>query len=376
MRWIGSALAVAALVLAFVPLAHGSTLALALALASVLLVDPRTLRDAWGLRTFVLVALAVLGTGLLVGLTAGPQQGLASALTALARFAVLILVMALASRALDTDRLERVTDRLGLRRLGLTCGLALNAMPHLGEACRDAWIALGARRGRKHPAARDLPLLAETLLAHAARTAEQAGLAAALRGHHALVARPRPPATSAQIVIVTGRSGRGKTPTLLTVVGRLQARGVPVRGFLQLPIWREGRKDGFELQDLRGGSPQLLARRTVDDRGQHGTPFVFEPAGFELARRATRRLPPGVVLVIDELGAVELRGAGHWSALRRALASKAPRAVLLAMRRPVVPAFLTLLEAASPVVVDVETVTDPVAEILRALAPLTETGSH
>jgi nucleoside-triphosphatase THEP1 len=370
MRIAGSLLGVAGLILAFVPIPWMPALALAMALGAVLLVDPATLRDAWGLRTFLLLATTVLATGALVGWSLGVKQGLAAGLAALLRLSVLVLVLALASRTLDTDRLERVASRLGLRRLGLACGLALNTMPHLADACRDAWIALGARRGRQHPRPRDLGLLAETLLAHTARIAEQAGLAAALRGHGSLSALPSPGRAAPPLFIVTGRSGRGKTPALQSIVVRLHEVGVPVRGFLQLPLWREGRKDGFSLRDLSSGEEAPLARRAADDRGQHGTPFLFDAAGFKLARQATRSLPAGTVLVVDEVGAVELRGAGHWPALRRALAHRGLAAVLLSMRRPVVPAFLALLRASSPVVVDVELVADPVAEVMRALEPI------
>ena len=70
-------------------------------------------------------------------------------------------------------------------------------------------------------------------------------------------------------------------------------------GFLQLPVWDGDRKAGFRLHDLESGQERTLARRAPDDRGQLGTPFIFEPEGFELARRATRSLPRGTVVVVD-----------------------------------------------------------------------------
>ena len=90
------------------------------------------------------------------------------------------------------------------------------------------------------------------------------------------------------------------------------------------------------------------------ESGQHGTGYVFEEEGLELARRALVSSPDDSVLVVDELGPVELRGKGHMPALRRTLASRSPRVLLLVVRRHLVPALLAALSAQEAHIVDVE----------------------
>jgi hypothetical protein len=77
-------------------------------------------------------------------------------------------------------------------------------------------------------------------------------------------------------------------------------------------------------------------------------------------------------VVADEIGPVELRGGGHLPALRRALARARPRAVLLGVRRQLVPALLARLAPATALVVDVDEGGDAVAAVLTAVAPVLE----
>jgi nucleoside-triphosphatase THEP1 len=360
-------LALAALVAVFLPGPLPPLVAVAAAVLVALATEPAILWGTFTGRSLTVLLLLVAVPGGAVAMALGPERGLAASLLTLERVVVLALLLAVAARRLDTEALERLAARAGLERLGLVAGLALNAMPHLAEAWRDAWLALAVRRGRSRPRLADLPLLAEVMLAHTARTAEQAAVAAALRGHPAISGTPRPVAVAPQLVVVTGRSGRGKTPAVAAVVDALRAQGVTVVGFQQLPRLTDGKKDGFDVIDLASGARCQLGRWVGPDAGEHGTPFVFSPEGFALARAAVAAIPEGSVLVVDEIGAVELRGAGHWPALERALASPRPAAVVVVARRPLVPALLGRLRAPGAVITDVEAEVDPIASLGRAV---------
>jgi nucleoside-triphosphatase THEP1 len=361
-------LALIALVATFLPLPLAPLVALAAAVILTLLAEPAILWRSFTGRSLTLLVLFVAVPGGLVAVVVGPGRALAVSLLAFERLVVLSLLLAVATRRLDTEAVERLARRAGLERLGLVMGLALNAMPHLAEAWRDAFIALSSRRGRRVPRLGDLPLLAEVMLAHTARTAEAAAVAAALRGHPALTGTPRPVAVSPLLVVVTGRSGRGKTPTVAAVVAELVSRCVPVVGFQQIALFRDGEKDGFAILDVASGERRALGRWVGPGEGQHGTPFVFSPEGFALAREAVADIPEGAVLVVDEIGPVELRGGGHWPALRVALASSQPAAIIAVVRRALVPALLGMLRAPGAVVVDVETTPDPAGAVSRALS--------
>ena len=79
---------------------------------------------------------------------------------------------------------------------------------------------------------------------------------------------------------------------------------------------------GFRVRDLQTGEEAPLAERKPRGSGQHGTCFVFDQRGLDLARRALSSVPEGAVLVVDELGPVELRGKGHMPVLRKAVGVK------------------------------------------------------
>ncbi len=360
---------VAALLAALLPIPAAPFVGLALAVVTVLLTEPSAFRTSLTLRPLLLAALATALTAAVVTASAGAGRGVAVGGAVFLRLLVLLLITTAASRHLNAETLHALARRLHLPRLGLALGLALNCLPHLAEAWRDAWIALAVRSRRRHPRLSALPRLAETLLAHTARIAEEAAAAAALRGHPAL---GRPLAGGARmppVVAVTGRSGTGKTPALLAALAVLQGRGVAVFGFVQpAEVGPEGKS--FRLRDVRTLREAPLARRVGPEGGEHGTPFQFDPRGFALARQALAKGPRGGVLVVDEVGPVELRGAGHWPSVCRALRRYQPVALLLGVRRHLLAAFLEELGADTATVVDVTDAVDPAGEVVRAVESL------
>ncbi|MFH1176633.1 MAG: nucleoside-triphosphatase [Acidobacteriota bacterium] len=370
MSLAGAGLAVIAVLLAFAPLPAAPLVALLAATAAALLLDPAVLRSRRNLRFLALALVFATITGALVGSSGGASKGVAKGVAVFGRTAVLVLLTALASRKIDAESLLALAAHLRLRRLGLALSLALNSLPHLGEACREAWIALAVRRFRSRPRLVDLPRLAETLLAHTARVADEAAEAAALRGHAAFSSPSLSVPAAPLLVVVTGRAQSGKTSTLRAAIETLRERGIQVAGFLQLPLIEDSSRVGFIVHDVCTGEERRLAIRAAPGAGQHGTSFHFAAAGFELAGQALSRARDGWVVVADEIGPVELRGGGHLPALRRALVRTRPLAVLLGVRRQLVSVFLGRLAPASAVVVDVGETSEPLGALLAALAPV------
>jgi nucleoside-triphosphatase THEP1 len=363
-------LAAGAVVLAFAPFPAAPLLALVAAAAAALAVEPGLLRRVGTLRLLLLILVFAILNGVLIAQTGGVARGLSKGLAVFGRTGVLLILATLVSHQVNAEQLLALSARLRLRRLGLVLSLALNAFPHLVEAWREAWIALAVRRFRARPRLADLPRLAETLLAHTGRVADEAAEAAALRGHSTFSAPPLKVPAGPQLVVVTGRAGGGKTTALRATAASLRERRIDVAGFLQLPIVESGARVGFIVHDLQSGDECRLATLAAPGFGQHGTGFRFEPRGFALARRALARAGAGSVIVADEIGPVELRGGGHLPALRRVMARARPVAVLLGVRPQLVPAFLARLAPATALVVDVDETANAPAAVLAAVAPL------
>jgi len=326
--------------------------ALVLAVLGAGLADPAALRTVLRLGALLGAVFAGAVTGAVVTLSAGWSRGVGVGSALLVRLLVLALVASVLARRVSADSILRTAHRLGFERVGLALGLALNSLPHLAEAARDVWAAQAVRCSSRWARLRALPRLAEVLLAHTARIGEEAAAAAALRGHAALGRRCLPITAPVRVVVATGATDSGKTTTMEAVVDEIKRRQRRVVGFLQPGIWRDGAKRGFRIRDVASGEEALLATEVGEGQGNLCTRYRFEEAGFALARRALEHASAGDLVVIDELGPLELRGQGHMATVRRALAVEGLGGVILSVRRQLVPLLLAALEAEDAEVVD------------------------
>lgn len=114
-----------------------------------------------------------------------------------------------------------------------------------------------------------------------------------------------------QIVVLTGESGNGKTTLCNRVVALARERGLSVAGLLTPPRFAGGRKVGLEVKDVATGRRCPLAERLVATDGPATDTWHFHTAGLAWGADVLRRVPSCDLLVIDELGPLELeRGAG------------------------------------------------------------------
>ncbi len=331
-----------------------AAVAAAVAVASGLLLDSRAVRST--LRVGIVLAMVFAGaiTGAVVSWAEGAGKGIENGTLVLLRLLVLTTAAAVLVRRIDADALLVVAERVGLKRLGLVLGLALNSLPRIVEASSEVWIAASMRSRGVLDRTRRIAGLGEVLLAHTARIADEAAAAASLRGHSALTRPDLAPTRPVRTVVVTGPFNSGKTAAMTDLVGRFRANGVSFAGFAQLGVWREEKKVGFTLRDLETGETAPIATLADRDRGDFGTRFVFSDEGFALGKKALMRARPGGVVIVDELGPVELRGGGHMPAVRRALETDDLAALVVVVRRSLVPSLLDALEASDAVVIDME----------------------
>jgi energy-coupling factor transporter transmembrane protein EcfT len=96
--------------------------------------------------------------------------------------AVLILVAADGLAAsVDITEVAGLFERMGLRGLGFSIGVAANLLPNLRQSSTDAWHSLRMRGGLRARWLRGLQYLLITILANALRHSEQIVLAAEAR---------------------------------------------------------------------------------------------------------------------------------------------------------------------------------------------------
>ncbi|MFH1154574.1 MAG: nucleoside-triphosphatase [Pseudomonadota bacterium] len=111
-------------------------------------------------------------------------------------------------------------------------------------------------------------------------------------------------------IIITGNIHSGKTTLAETLVTALTRSGIRAAGILARGLWKNNLREGFDLVNLTSGTVTPLARRS--EGTETGTPYLFFQAGIDEGFRALSMdlcRTAGIIL-IDEIGPLELRGLG------------------------------------------------------------------
>lgn len=137
----------------------------------------------------------------------------------------------------------------------------------------------------------------------------------------------------ARRILLEGRPGIGKTTVARSLVGLVRDAGVAVAGFTTEEIRERGRRVGFAIETA-SGERGMLAHISLP-----GPPRVGK-YGVDLAAFERLALPalegPGSVVVVDELGKMELASDGFRAAVERLFAAERPVvATVHAYRHPV-----------------------------------------
>ncbi len=121
------------------------------------------------------------------------------------------------------------------------------------------------------------------------------------------------------IVILTGGVGSGKTAFVGRLLKILQSRSLIVDGFVGERVFENERLSGYDLVAVRDGRRFPFLRRTEVAGGTSIGPWRLDPSGLAAAAEIIRASESGAILVVDELGPLELEGRGHWPALAEVL---------------------------------------------------------
>ena len=124
---------------------------------------------------------------------------------------------------------------------------------------------------------------------------------------HEIGTRQRQQAT---VAIVTGEKGSGKTRFLSETAHELKKRGFEVGGVYTKKIRDNGEIIGYRAVNVATCEEQPLLRKDDEDTGLRIGAFSIDSAGLELGQKAIARAMDANLLMIDEIGKLELEGGG------------------------------------------------------------------
>ncbi len=124
---------------------------------------------------------------------------------------------------------------------------------------------------------------------------------------------------------ITGLPGSGKTHTLLKVIEMLEADGSAVGGMITAPIRENNSRVGFEVTDWMSKDHGCLAHTAIESKvhvGSYGVDLItLERVGVGAI---THAVTDADIIVIDEVGKMEVESPGFINAVKSALDSSKP----------------------------------------------------
>lgn len=124
--------------------------------------------------------------------------------------------------------------------------------------------------------------------------------------------------------IITGHIQQGKTTFLSGVLDRLREEGISMAGFLSLGSFEAGKRSGFTLRDVNSRGSIEMAASTRQEGWYAWGPFWFNPEAFDWGMDLMLKgMDKGAcLLILDEIGPLELEGRAWAPLLERMLAAE------------------------------------------------------
>ena len=108
------------------------------------------------------------------------------------------------------------------------------------------------------------------------------------------------------VVIVTGAIGIGKTTVCEEVIKIIRNKGYSCGGIITYKI----RNEDIVIEDIQTGETKTLASISNVYQGPRTTKYSFSPDGIDFGIQAIEKGISPDVLVVDEIGQLELGGQG------------------------------------------------------------------
>jgi nucleoside-triphosphatase len=133
--------------------------------------------------------------------------------------------------------------------------------------------------------------------------------------------------------MVTGERGAGKTSLCRSLASQARNKGWDAAGVISPGVFENGVKTGIQVEDIRRGESHPLA--ALEARDTFDLPlgkWFFDRSVLEWGDKAIASSPPCDLLIVDELGPLELLQGGGWQAALEVLRGGSYRLALVVVR--------------------------------------------
>jgi nucleoside-triphosphatase THEP1 len=140
-------------------------------------------------------------------------------------------------------------------------------------------------------------------------------------------------------VLLTGESGVGKTTYCGRIITHARKQGLAVTGLLTPSRSRNGRKIALDVEDIRTGKRRPLAEGVGSAKGPATEKWQFHLESLNWGAEILRRATPCDVLLVDELGPLELTRNLGWTVALDVLRAGKYRLAVVVVRPALLAAF-------------------------------------
>ena len=137
------------------------------------------------------------------------------------------------------------------------------------------------------------------------------------------------------VFIITGETRSGKTTFLTGIIKLLQENNIQVGGIISQGYDNNGERYYFEIKDIATGEKTLLCDRIYSKEKINTGRFYFYLEGIEFGKEIINNaVSNSDLIVIDEIGPLELKGKGWYEVIDNAL--KANKPMIWVVRKKVI----------------------------------------
>ncbi|HEX2969842.1 MAG TPA: nucleoside-triphosphatase [Bacteroidales bacterium] len=134
------------------------------------------------------------------------------------------------------------------------------------------------------------------------------------------------------VFLVTGDKAQGKTTFTKKVVELLKKNDVPVSGFLAERVMDNEETTGYNLVNAESGESEPFLRASSEEGRKKIGKFIIIPEGLAFGKKILhKKLKGKTIIVVDEVGALELRDEG-WAENINMLLEKSDNHLILVVR--------------------------------------------